>query len=179
MPEDARRDRSLHDAVGAIAPLVQGASLDHVAVAVRDLSAAARLFRDVLGGEFLMGSEIEHQSFRFVQYRLPAGGKFELVTPMAEGFVSRFLERRGEGVHHVTLRVERIEEQIERLRAGGVNLTLVNLSNPHWKEAFIHPSNAQGVLVQLAESAHSEDEAARHLGERFGEAMLLGGGKES
>ena len=174
MPEGARPAEVPHGPIQRLAPLVRGAQLDHVAVAVGDLAAAAALFRDVLGGGFIMGSEIEHQAFRFVQYRLPGGGKFELVTPTAEGFVSRFLDRRGEGVHHVTLKVERIEEQIERLRAGGVHLTLVNLSNPHWKEAFIHPANAHGVLIQLAQSKHDDDEAARHLREAFPEAVLLG-----
>ena len=155
-------------------PAIQGARLDHVAVAVRDLRAAAALFRDVLGGEYLMGAEINDQGFRFVQYRLPGGGKFELVTPMGEGFVSRFLDRRGEGVHHITLRVTGIDEQVERLRAAGVTLTLVSFDNPHWKEAFIHPSEAHGVLIQLAESPHTDDESARHLAERFSEAALLG-----
>jgi len=155
-------------------PLVEGARLDHVAVAVRDLAAAAGLFRDVLGGEFLFGSEIPSQAFRFVQYRLPGGGKFELVTPMGEGFVSRFLERRGEGVHHVTLRVSDIERQVERLRGGGVELTLVSFANEYWKEAFIHPSNAHGVLVQLAESPFTDYQTAEHMGRRFSEAALLG-----
>ena len=92
---------------------------------------------------------------------------------MAEGFVSRFLERRGEGVHHVTLKVERIEDQIERLQRAGLALTLVNVSNPGWKEAFIHPRDAHGVLIQIAESSYDDDETARHMGERFPEAALL------
>jgi methylmalonyl-CoA/ethylmalonyl-CoA epimerase len=155
-------------------PLVEGAALDHVAIAVRDPASAAGLFRDVLGADFLMGAEAPDQGFRFVQYRFPGGGKVELVTPTAEGsFVSRFLDRRGEGVHHITFKVERIEEQVERLRAGGVPLTLVDLGDPEWKEAFIHPSLAHGVLIQLAQSAVDDDTAARHLAERFPEAALL------
>jgi methylmalonyl-CoA/ethylmalonyl-CoA epimerase len=157
-----------------IPPAVRGARIDHVAVAVRDLGAAARLFRDILGGEYLMGAEIPAQAFRFVQYRLPGGGKFELVSPTGEGFVSRFLERHGEGVHHITLRVEGIEEQVDRLRGSGIPLTLVSFDNPHWKEAFIHPSEAHGLLIQLAESPYTDEESARHLGERFSEAALLG-----
>ena len=56
-----------------------------MAVAVRDVAAAASLYRDVLGGEFLFGSDEEEQGFRFVQYRFPSGGKVELVTPLADG----------------------------------------------------------------------------------------------
>ncbi len=160
-------------AIGDLAPLIRGARLDHVAVAVRNLRDASVLFRDVLGGEFLFGAEIPHQAFRMAQYRLPGGGKFELVTPMADGFVSRFLDRRGEGVHHITLKVEGIEAQIERLERAGLALTLVNVSNPGWKEAFIHPKDAHGVLIQIAESSHDDEETARHMRERFPEAALL------
>jgi methylmalonyl-CoA/ethylmalonyl-CoA epimerase len=146
-----------------------------VAVAVRDLAGAAEMFRYVLGAEFLFGSEIPEQAFRFATYRWPGGGKVELVTPMGDGFVSRFLERRGEGMHHLTLRVERIEEQIQRLEAAGVPLTLVSLSDPSWKEAFIHPADARGVLVQLAESPHGDEDTARHFADRFPESALLSG----
>jgi methylmalonyl-CoA/ethylmalonyl-CoA epimerase len=159
----------------SVTSLVRGAQVDHVAVAVHDLADGATLFRDVLGGEFLFGADVTPQAFRFVQYRLPGGGKFELVTPIAEGFVSRFLERRGEGVHHVTLKVSGIEEQVARLETAGVPLTLVSFSDPHWKEAFIHPSNAHGVLIQLAESSHPDEEVAVHMRQRFPEAVLLGG----
>jgi methylmalonyl-CoA/ethylmalonyl-CoA epimerase len=154
-------------------PVVEGAALDHVAIAVRDPAPAAALLRDVFGAEFLMGADSAAQGFRFVQYRFPGGGKVELVTPIGEGFVSRFLDRRGEGVHHVTLRVERIEEQVERLKAAGIPLTLVALEDPSWKEAFIHPSHAHGVLIQLAQASHSDHEVARHLADRFPEAALL------
>ena len=64
-------------AIGDLAPLVRGARIDHLAVAVRSLRDASTLFRDVLGGEFLFGAEIAHQAFRMAQYRLPGGGKFE------------------------------------------------------------------------------------------------------
>ena len=154
-------------------PLVRGARIDHLAVAVRDVAAAAHLFRDVLGGEFLFGGDVPDQGFRFVQYRFPQGGKVELVTPVADGFVSRFLDTRGEGVHHVTYRVQDIEAQVDRLRTAGVRLTLVNLANEHWKEAFLHPRDAHGVLIQLAQSPHDEDDTARHMLERFPEAVLL------
>jgi methylmalonyl-CoA/ethylmalonyl-CoA epimerase len=108
-----------------------------------------------------------------VQYRFPGGGKVELVNPMGEGFVSRFLDRRGEGVHHLTLKVKGIEAQVRRLEEAGIPLTLVDLSNPSWREVFIHPKVAHGVLIQIAESAHEDDDVAEHLGERFPEAALL------
>ena len=163
------------EGLGPSLPLIEGAALDHVAIAVRDPAPAAALLRDVLGATFLMGADSAEQAFRFIQYRFRDGGKIELVTPIGEGFVSRFLDRRGEGVHHVTLRVERIEEQVERLRDGGIPLTLVAMDDPTWKEAFIHPSHAHGVLIQLAQASHPDDQVARHLADRFPEAALLAG----
>ena len=142
--------------------LVEGAKIDHVAVAVRDLAAGAGLFRDILGGAFLFGGDVEPQGFRFAQYRFPGGGKVELVTPLGEGFVSRFLERRGEGVHHVTLKVPDIERAIAHLGGRGVPLFNVSTERPDWKEAFIHPKDANGTLIQLAEARFSDEDVARH-----------------
>ena len=155
-------------------PFVQGATLDHVAIAVHDAAETAKLFRDVLGAEFAMFGDNHDQGFRFVQYRFPGGGKVELVTPIGEGFVSRFLEKRGEGVHHMTFAVTDLRSQVERMRAGGVELIMVDVENPHWREAFIHPRNAHGVLIQVAESLHSEEDSAQHFQERFPAAVELG-----
>jgi methylmalonyl-CoA/ethylmalonyl-CoA epimerase len=155
-------------------PFVRGAQLDHVALAVHDAAETARLFRDVLGAEFAGHGDNHDQGFRFVHYRFPNGGKVELVTPLGDGFVSRFLERRGEGVHHMTFTVKDLRSQVERMLEGGVELIMVDADNPHWREAFIHPRNAHGVLIQVAESMHSEEDSARHFLERFPQAVELG-----
>jgi methylmalonyl-CoA/ethylmalonyl-CoA epimerase len=139
------------------------AQVDHVAVAVRSVAAAVPLFVDALGGEFLFAGENKSQGFRWAQFRFPHGGKIELVTPIdGEGFVQRFLDRRGEGVHHVTFKVPDIFRSIEHLRANGVELMRVSTEHPSWKEAFIHPKDGHGVLIQLAQSAFSDEESARH-----------------
>jgi methylmalonyl-CoA/ethylmalonyl-CoA epimerase len=155
-------------------PFVRGARLDHVAVAVHDATDSAKLFRDVLGAEFAGFGDNTDQGFRWVQYRVPNGGKIELVTPIGEGFVSRFLEKRGEGVHHMTFTVKDLPAQVERIRTGGIELIQVNLEDEHWREAFIHPKTAHGVLVQLAESLHSHEDHEQHFRERFGAAVELG-----
>ena len=139
------------------------AQVDHVAVAVRSVAAAVPLFVDALGGEFLFAGENSSQGFRWAQFRFPNGGKIELVTPVAgNGFVQRFLDRRGEGVHHVTLKVPDIFRSIEHLRAQGVELMRVSTDHPSWKEAFIHPKNANGVLIQIAQSAWTDAQSAEH-----------------
>jgi methylmalonyl-CoA/ethylmalonyl-CoA epimerase len=124
---------------------------DHVAVGVHSIEAAASLFRDILGGELVGGMTVHDEGFRFVQYRYPNRMKIELLEPTAPtGFLRKFLERRGEGVHHLTFKVTEIERKVEYLRSKGIDPVHVITKGP-WKEAFIHPRDAHGVLVQLLE----------------------------
>ncbi len=133
--------------------------LDHVAVAVHSVRAALPLFRDALGGEYLMGAD--QDSWRWVQVRFPGGGKVELLEPLGDGFVDRFLEQRGEGLHHITFKTGDIRQAIAHVESLGYELVDVNLDDPHWKEAFLRPSKAHGTLIQLAQSDASDEVAAR------------------
>jgi methylmalonyl-CoA/ethylmalonyl-CoA epimerase len=136
--------------------------LDHVAVAVHAIKPALRLYRDALGGEYLMGGDVGG-SWRWLQLRYPGGGKVELLEPLGDGFPSRFLGSRGEGLHHVTFKTDDIERAVERLEAGGYELVDVNLEHPHWREAFLRPSMAHGTLIQVAQSAGSDDDVKDRL----------------
>lgn len=135
---------------------------DHVAVAVRSIKAAVPLFRDALGGTYLMGSEVD-DSWRWIQFTYPSGGKIELLEPLADGFVSQFLDRYGEGLHHVTFKTDDIEAAIRHLEASGYELTGISLGNEFWREAFLRPSGAHGTLIQVAQSKHGDEEAKQHL----------------
>jgi methylmalonyl-CoA/ethylmalonyl-CoA epimerase len=139
------------------------ATVDHVSIAVRDLRAAIPFYTNMLGATFLFAGERRDQGFRWAQFRFPGGGKLELVTPGgSDGFVARFLDSRGEGVHHVTLKVPDIELAIAHLESQGVPLFNVSVERPDWKEAFIHPRDANGTLIQLAQARFSDQEVARH-----------------
>jgi methylmalonyl-CoA/ethylmalonyl-CoA epimerase len=126
--------------------------LDHVAIAVHAIKPALKLYRDALGGEYLMGGD-QAGSWRWLQLRYPNGGKIELLEPLAEGFLSRFLESRGEGLHHITFKTDDIHGAVAELQARGFELVDLSLDDPHWKEAFLRPSKAHGTLVQIAQSA--------------------------
>src|ERR671925_974973 len=136
--------------------------LDHVAVAVRSIKAALPLYRDALGGEYLMGGDVDG-SWRWVQSRSPGGGKVELLEPLDEGFLSRFLDRYGEGLHHMTFKTDDIHAAIAQVEGQGYELVDVSLDDPHWKEAFLRPSKAHGTLVQVAQSAAPDDEVKHVL----------------
>jgi methylmalonyl-CoA/ethylmalonyl-CoA epimerase len=78
----------------------------------------------------------------------------EPVDPLdTENFLVRFLRDRGEGVHHLTFKITDIEEAVARAERLGFEVVGVDLSYEPWKEAFIHPKGANGVLIQIAEWA--------------------------
>ena len=136
--------------------------IDHVAVAVRSIKAALPLFRDALGGEYLMGGD-QGETWRWVQFRYPGGGKVELLEPLGEGFLSQFLERRGEGLHHVTFKTDDIRAAIAHLEALRYEVVDVQLDDPDWKEAFLRPSKAHGTLIQVAQSSQPDELAKERL----------------
>jgi methylmalonyl-CoA/ethylmalonyl-CoA epimerase len=133
---------------------------DHVAVAVRSIKPALKLFRDALGGEYLVGAD---QDWRWLQLRYPGGGKVELLEPLSEGFLTRFLEKRGEGLHHITFKTDDLDAAISHIRGFGYELVDVDLEDPNWKEAFFRPSQAHGTVIQVAQSSWTDEEVRRSL----------------
>ena len=125
--------------------------VDHIAFAVWDAVAHVRLLTDVLGAEFVDAGDEPHNGFRWLQFKL-SGGKVEIIEPLTrDGFLYRFLMKRGEGVHHVTVYVKDLAVAVEQLRAAGYEPVDVNLASPFWKEAFLSPREINGVLLQLAQ----------------------------
>ncbi|MHC4223139.1 MAG: methylmalonyl-CoA epimerase [Planctomycetota bacterium] len=122
--------------------------IDHIGIAVEDLEAARSIWDGLLGQEPELQEEVESQKVVAAMY--PCG--IELVSPTAEDSpITRFLKTRGSGIHHVTIEVEQIEDQLRRLKAAGVRLineTPVVGAGGH-KVAFLHPKAAGGVLVEL------------------------------
>ena len=135
---------------------------DHVAVALHSIKPALGLYRDGLGGEYLMGGD-ERGVWRWLQLSYPGGGKVELLEPLGDGFLSEFLDKRGEGLHHVTFKTDDIRGAIDHLQGQGYELVDVNIESPHWKEAFLRPSKSHGTLIQIAQSSGSDDEVKDRL----------------
>ena len=126
--------------------------IDHVAFATWDAVAHVKMLTEVLGAEFVDAGDEMHAGFRWLQFKLPGGGKIEIIEPLTkDGFLFKFLTKRGEGMHHVTMYVRDLALAIEQLRAAGYNPIDINLASEFWKEAFISPREANGVLIQLAQ----------------------------
>jgi catechol 2,3-dioxygenase-like lactoylglutathione lyase family enzyme len=132
--------------------------LDHVALATRDVTPALELFVGELGGLVLFGGH--GPGFRPMQVRLgdaSEGMNVELLEPWdthRNDFLERFLARNGEGPHHLTFKVPDLGVALERARSAGFAPVGIDVSDPNWKEAFLHPREAHGTVVQLAEAHH-------------------------
>ena len=92
--------------------------------------------------------------FRFWQLCFERGGLIEVLEPDGppDGFLQRFLTARGPGIHHVTFKVSDLRASSERAASLGYPVMGMSELHPAWKEAFLHPKLAQGIVVQLAES---------------------------
>lgn len=126
--------------------------IDHLGIAVKDLAAAERLFETLLdrpaGGREEVASERVRVSF------FPVGeSRLELLEPTGpESAIAKALDKRGEGIHHLCLRVEDIDAQVARLRAAGFQFVgdAPRPGSGGHRVAFIHPKSAGGILVELS-----------------------------
>ena len=127
------------------------ATLDHIGIAVGDLDQALAFYRDALGLEVGPPEEVPSQRVR--AHFVPVGeATLELLEPTApDSPIAKFIEKRGPGVHHLTLRVDDLHEALGRLRARGVRL--IDEAPREGAEgaliAFVHPASTHGVLVEL------------------------------
>ena len=130
------------------------AVLDHLAIGTRALAGGWDLFSGVLGGIWAYGGEAA--GFWWGQVEFAAGSNIELLTPTAGpdgAFLARFLDARGAGPHHLCFLVTDIAGMLAQIRASGIEPVGVNLASPDWKEAFLHPRDAHGIVIQVAQQA--------------------------
>lgn len=129
-------------------------SFDHVALAVADLPRAVRLFRDVLGFEFVGGGDNPELGVRAIQLRLPGSVKVELLAPLGpDSYLAAYLDDRGEGMHHVAMYVDDVAATADGLAEAGYGVVDTRTDRDSWHETFLRPSAAFGTLVQLARPA--------------------------
>ena len=127
------------------------ARLDHVGIAVANLSEALAFYRDALGLEIEAPEEVASQRVR--AHFIPAGeAALELLEATADDSpIAKYVAKRGPGLHHITLRVDDIRAALARLKEKGVRLIdETPREGAHGSlVAFIHPASAHGVLVEL------------------------------
>lgn len=126
--------------------------IDHIGIVVRDIQEALEVYETSLGLPLEEIRPIPDQEV--IVAFLPVGeSNIELVQPTTDGSgVARFLEKRGEGIHHISVKVEDLEASLARLKAQGIPLIdEIPRQGAHGRVAFIHPKGAHGVLIELVE----------------------------
>ncbi|MGZ4161712.1 MAG: methylmalonyl-CoA epimerase [Neobacillus sp.] len=127
--------------------------VDHIGIAVKSLEATLPFYVDVLNLPLLGIEEVESEKLR-VAFLQAGETKIELLEPTsAESTIAKFIEKRGEGIHHVALGVESIKERIKELKEKGIRMVQdepkLGAGGAH--VAFMHPKSALGVLYELCE----------------------------
>ncbi|SDK92007.1 VOC family protein [Nonomuraea jiangxiensis] len=130
-------------------------AFDHTAVAAPRIRDLLPIYRDLLGGRHLGGGgDNRAAGYRTLQLTYANGGKVELMEPLAGStFFDSFFElTRGRGgVHHLNFHVSDLGAAVSRLTARGYRLHGLNRADARWREVFLHPKEAHGVLIQLAQ----------------------------
>ena len=129
--------------------------IDHLGIAISNIDEGVRLYKDLLGFDLEGYEEVEDQMVKVAM--LNAHGKapnIELLEPTSsDSPIYKFIEKKGEGIHHIALGVENIEEVLERLKQEGVRLIdeVPRMGAGGKKIAFLHPKSTKGVLIELCE----------------------------
>lgn len=125
---------------------------DHCAVAAPRLVDLLAIYKDLLGGRYVVGGDNPRVGYRAVQLGFADGSRIELMEPLAGStFFDRFFAKGG-GLHHVTFKVSDVEVAIGEMARAGFTPTAPFLDDESWREVFFHPREASGVLVQLAQA---------------------------
>lgn len=128
--------------------------IDHLGIATNGIEEAMKFWADGLGLENVHTELVEDQKVRVAM--LPIGDtRIELLEPTSDDSpISKFLEKRGGGIHHIAVQVENIEAALEKLKSRGMRLIdeKPRVGAEGCLVAFVHPSSANGVLLELVQS---------------------------
>ena len=127
--------------------------INHLGIATKSIAEALKFWQDALGLENVHTEIVEDQKVRVAM--LPIGeSRIELLEPTsADSPISKFLEKRGGGIHHIAVEVENIEESLAKLKAQGMRLIdeKPRIGAEDCLVAFVHPASANGVLLELVQ----------------------------
>lgn len=127
--------------------------IDHVSIAVKDQAKAEHFFRDILGAVAGAGMDDPKTKFFWQIFSLGDLSRLEIISPTGKGsFLDGFLNDKEGGVHHITLQTPDLRKAMAHLEEQGIPFFGYNeYPGGVWKEIFIHPRHAFGVLIQIAE----------------------------
>jgi len=130
-------------------------TIDHLGIAVKSLSAAKAIY-EKLGLSISPEETVEAEQVRLVM--VPVGeSRLELLEPTSEtSTIAKFIAKRGEGLHHVCLRVPDLPAAVQKLKNDGVRLVSdeIKVGAGGHRYVFVHPASTGGVLLELVEASH-------------------------
>jgi methylmalonyl-CoA/ethylmalonyl-CoA epimerase len=130
-------------------------TIEHIGIAVRDVEKSQARWTNLFGAKSGPIEEITERGVRLAKLNFPDGPAVELVSPLGEGSpLAKFLEERGEGIHHFCFEVEEIEAMMEELKKAGLEFTSEKPQKGASGSliAFVHPRSLNGVLMELREA---------------------------
>ncbi len=128
--------------------MIQG--INHVGVAVKNLDDAVAFLQNVYGGVLISRTVYESERFESALVRV-GGARIELLAGTdSSGLIAKFVGKRGEGIHHVSLQVDQFDDTLRDLKTKGLRV-ISEADTKEFKAAFIHPSGNLGVLTEIIE----------------------------
>jgi methylmalonyl-CoA/ethylmalonyl-CoA epimerase len=128
--------------------------VDHIGILVSNIDEAIRLYQDCFGLEVDKIETLPERGVKAAILSLGQGTNLELLEPLPDSNIAKVLEKRGEGLHHMTFEVDDVETEIGRLAERGIEL-IDKKARPGFEGmvAFVHPKSVRGVLVELCQKS--------------------------
>jgi methylmalonyl-CoA/ethylmalonyl-CoA epimerase len=127
--------------------------ISHLGIAVKDLASSEALFTKLLGDDHVHHEEVEDQGVNIASFKV-GETIIELTASIrADSAIAKFIEKRGEGIHHLALEVDDVASELTRLKAEGIELIddTPKLGAHEMLIAFLHPKSTNGVLIELCQ----------------------------
>ena len=127
--------------------------ISHLGIAVKDLPASEALFKKLLGDDHVHHEEVEDQGVSIASFKVGETIIELTASTRADSAIAKFIEKRGEGIHHLALEVDDVASELARLKSEGIQLIddAPKLGAHEMLIAFLHPKSTNGVLVELCQ----------------------------
>ena len=128
-------------------------NVTHIGIAVRDLAATKKVFRDLLGLDVHHEESVAGQQVNTAMFRVGSTSIELLEATGPDSSIARFIEKKGEGVHHISFAVDDIEKELRRLKESGFQLVdeTPKSGADNYTVAFLHPKSTHGVLIEISQ----------------------------
>lgn len=131
-----------------------GKRVDHIGILVSNIDEAIKLYEDCFGAQVSRIETLTDREVKAAILSLGQGANLELLEPLPNSNMAKVLEKRGEGLHHITFEVDNVDKELNHLSERGIEL-IDKKARPGFEGtvAFIHPKSLRGVLVELCQKA--------------------------